>query len=121
MTEVFPNYSPDLASVRTKVPKILRAEFSDGYFQATGDGINPYTEKWALSFTNRPLAQIQEIVDFLDASNGVISWYWTPPGEVELTPTPKRWVCTQEGYTGPSKAGPDAYSVSFSIERVQTL
>lgn len=120
MTEIFPNYSPDLQSSRTKKPKILRAEFSDGYFQASGDGIHPFEETWTLSFSNRPKAVIDEIVEFLDTSGGVISWYWTPPDETALIP-PKRWICTQDGYNGPIKVGPDAYSVSFSVERVWTL
>lgn len=121
MTETFPNHKPDIDSVRQRKSKILRADFSDGYFQAAGDGIHPFTETWQLSFSNRPKSVIVEIQEFLDASNGVISWYWTPPEETELTPFPKRWICTQDGYTGPTKTGPDAYSISFSVERVWTI
>jgi len=119
MVDTFPNVSPDLSATPEREPIILRADFGDGYFQATGDGINPYKDTWEMSFTNRPKAQIDEIDAFVKGKNGVTSFYWTPPNEAVATP-PKRWV-TVGAIRGPSKAGPDAYSISFRMERVQTL
>lgn len=119
MPDNFPDVSPDLNSAPQREAKILRADFGDGYLQATGDGINPYKETWSLSFSNRPKSQIDAIKALLDDCNGVKAFFWTPPGETPLTPNPKKWFQTGQ-VIGPSKAGPDAYSISFSIERTQT-
>lgn len=115
----FPDVKPDNSSTMKRVPKILRADFGDGYLQAAGDGINPYKETWDLSFSNRSLTDVNSIKNMLDNANGVSSFYWTPPGETPLTPYPKKWFCP-EGYTF-ANAGADRYTISFSIERVQTL
>jgi phage-related protein len=116
MPENFPDVSPDLSSSFSRKPKNLRAEFGDGYLQSVADGINPFREVWPLSFTNRPKAQIDAIKALLDATNGNQYFYWTPPEETPLTPTPKKWFMTDEGYAY-GKSGPDAYSISFTIER----
>lgn len=119
MVDTFPSYVPDLNASRKREPKILRADFGDGYLQATGDGINPYKETWDMSFSNRTIAEINEIKTFLDDKNGAVSFYWTPPDEAPLTPNPKRWV--QIGPYTESKTGPHTKSISFEIERVQTI
>lgn len=84
MTLTFPSISPDLNNSPAREPKILRADFGDGYLQAAGDGINPHKDTWDLSFTSRPKADIQTIADFLDGLNGSQSFYWTPPGETNV-------------------------------------
>lgn len=120
MVATFPDISPDLNSQRAYEPKILRAEFGDGYFQAAGDGIHPFKETWSLAFGNRPKSEIDAIQTLLETLNGVQSFYWTPPGETPLTPNPKRWFQTGQ-IIGPNKNGPDAYSISFTIERTWTI
>lgn len=114
MTDTFPNILPDMSSEPTYTPKILRAEFGDGYLQAAGDGINPYDEKWSLSFTNRSKEEIDQIANFVKSKNGVEAFFWTPPDEVE----PKKWFTTG-AISGPRKSGPDAYSISFELERTR--
>lgn len=116
MTETFPTISPDKSSSRTYTPRILRAEFGDDYLQATADGINAYQESWALSFTNRPKDDIDAIKTLLETCNGWQAFFWTPPEETPLTPNPKKWVVT-DGWTY-SKAGDDAYTISFTAKRV---
>jgi phage-related protein len=116
MTDTFPNISPDMDSDPTYTPKILRAEFGDGYLQAAGDGINPFKEEWSLSFTARPKADIDAIADFVKSKNGTVPFFWTPPDET----TPKKWF-TVGAINGPRKVGPDIYSISFDIERTHNL
>lgn len=117
MTSTFPSISPDSVNTFGHEPKILRADFGDGYLQAAGDGINPYKDTWDLTFTNRPYADIQSIKTLLDTLNGAASFYWTPPGETPLTPNPKKWFQTGKYQYG--KQG-DGYSISFTVERTQT-
>lgn len=116
MTETFPTISPDLDSKRSYTPRILRAEFGDGYLQAGADGINAYKESWALTFSNRQLADIEAIKTMLETCGGWQAFYWTPPGETALSP-PKKWVQTGDFQYG--KTGPDTYMISFTAERVQ--
>lgn len=115
MTETFPNIIPDKASTRTYTPRILQADFGDDYSQATADGINPYEEKWSLSFTNRPKADIDAIKALLELTNGWQAFYWTPPEEVEQTP-PKKWI-VKDGFTF-NKSADDAYTITFTAKRV---
>lgn len=112
MADTFPNITPDMSSAPRYTPKILRAEFGDGYLQAAGDGINPFKEEWDLSFSNRPKSDIDTITAFVRAKNGAEAFLWTPPDEV----TAKKWFTTG-AINGPTKTGPDSYSVSFTIER----
>ena len=112
MADTFPNIEPDKSSSRRRTPRILRAEFGDGYLQAAGDGINPFKEEWDLSFTNRPKDDIDTIVEFVEEKNGAEAFLWTPPDEV----TAKKWFTTG-AINGPNKTGPDSYTVSFTIER----
>jgi phage-related protein len=59
---------------------------------------------------------VDAIRTFLEDKGGYQAFYWTPPGEVELLP-PKKWF--QPGDMLYGKTGPDTYSISFNIERVQ--
>ena len=118
MVSTFPSYNPDLSSSRKREPKILKAEFGDGYSQVTGDGIHPFKETWSMSFTNRPNADIDAIVTFLDGLNGASSFYWTPPGETPLTPV-KRWI--QTGAYEYTRTGPGSATLTFNLERVFTV
>ena len=59
-------------------PRVLVANFGDGYTQRSADGINNLPRKWPLSFSVSPTVG-QEIIDFLKTANGVQSFDWTPP------------------------------------------
>ena len=116
MVATFPNISPDLESKPTYEPKILSAEFGDGYSQSGADGINAFNETWSLVFNHRTKTEIDTIDAFLKTANGYQSFYWTPPEETVLTPNPKKWIST--GKITRSKQSEDVYSISFSIQRV---
>lgn len=74
--------------------RILKAQFGDGYAQTAADGINNKCESWPLTFVAKR-DKIIAIKNFLDATNGVESFQWTPPlgqpmsvkvGEYTITP-----------------------------------
>ncbi|EJL90213.1 phage tail protein [Pantoea sp. GM01] len=55
-------------------------QFGDGYTQVAGDGLNPRSQEWTLSFTGSE-AYIKAIKDFLDAHGGTRAFQWKPPLE----------------------------------------
>jgi phage-related protein len=57
----------------------LKARYGDGYMQRSVEGINSFNSSFALSFTNRSVADAQKIVDFLEARKGFEKFTWTPP------------------------------------------
>lgn len=63
--------TPDKGLTRTKTPKVLVAEFGDGYEQRRADGINNIKEELSLSFVNRTKEVIDDVCVFLDATKGV--------------------------------------------------
>lgn len=71
-------WCPTSAS-RDLTPRVLVAQFGDGYAQRRPDGINTQEEMWNLQFDNRTAAQAAAIDAFLKARNGVDVFVWTPP------------------------------------------
>ena len=57
-----------------------KAQFGDGYTQVAGDGLNPKSQKWTLSFTGDE-SYIGAIKAFLDAHQGTKAFLWKPPLE----------------------------------------
>lgn len=55
-------------------------QFGDGYTQVSGDGLNPRSQEWTLSFTGSE-DYIKAIKDFLDAHGGTRAFQWQPPLE----------------------------------------
>ncbi len=111
----FPAIKPDLDSTFGKKPLVLSAPFGDGYTQKLGDGILPFEDKWTLSFSNRPTADIATIKTFLDnLMTGTSRFFiWTPPDEV----TAYKWDLGDDGYKY-SNPGGENRSISFNCTRV---
>lgn len=63
--------TPDKGLTRKKAPRVLVAEFGDGYEQRIPDGINNIKEELSLSFVNRTKEVIDDVCAFLDATKGV--------------------------------------------------
>jgi phage-related protein len=87
-------YQPDNMAQLTENPRVLRAQFGDGYMQRVGDGININPRKYQLSFNTRSTAEIAPIVAFLEAQNGIYSFDWTPPDGVA-----GKWITPDGGWT----------------------
>lgn len=65
---------PDKGLSNTVAPRVLTATFGDGYQQRLPDGINTAPKSFKLSFANRPKAEIQAIVTYLESLFGVTSF-----------------------------------------------
>lgn len=76
MTDTF-TWRPTNDARGTLKARVSRAKFGDGYSQAVPDGINPISGSWPLTFVGDQ-AEMQAMVDFLDAHVGV-SFFWKPP------------------------------------------
>ena len=82
---------PDRNLSRQTQPKVLRAEFGDGYEQRIKDGINSLRQNYTVSFVNRPPEEIDEIINFFDELAGATAFKFTIPdkrseiGETTIT------------------------------------
>ncbi|MTD34035.1 phage tail protein [Paludibacterium denitrificans] len=72
-------WTPDYSAKLSRAPRVLKAQFGDGYDQRVPDGINNNPQSWALTFNNRTNADADAIDAFLSAQNGVTWFWWTPP------------------------------------------
>ena len=72
-------FNPTKGVKRNPTPRILKAQFGDGYLQRTVDGINSIEENWSLSFINRNSTEADILVGFLEDRKGVEAFDWPPP------------------------------------------
>lgn len=107
---------PDRALARTSRPRVLKVQFGDGYEQRVAEGINNINESYAVTLNNRPKAEIDDVVAFLDSRNGVTAFDFTIPdtngGGNETT---IKVVCEDYGLTYNNDEG---YSCSATFRRV---
>lgn len=73
-------WSPRVNPTQTVNMRTRKAQFGDGYTQVSGDGINPRSQEWDLTFIG-PESYIQTIKQFLDQHEGIKSFVWKPPLE----------------------------------------
>lgn len=95
-------------------PRVLVAQFGDGYKQRAADGLNNQLRTWSWSFNNRSLTDASDIIDFLKAKGGVTEFTHDLPGSGETVTVicsswSKRW------------AGFDTYNVSAKFEEVISI
>lgn len=85
----FPSYNPVYSASKSSAPKVLTAQFGDGYQQRVTFGLNQNPKEWSLTFdVTDDDADIIEA--FLDArAADAASFDWTPPD----TSTSYRWIC----------------------------
>lgn len=72
---------PSKSFTKTIKPRVLTAQFGDGYSQRVTDGINNITREWSVSFNSKSISDINNIESFLIARKGSEGFLWTPPGE----------------------------------------
>lgn len=75
-------YTPSKGFTKQSNPRVLVAQFGDGYSQRLGDGINPVSESWSLNFGSIDITTAQNIVSFFETHKGYIAFDWTPPGDL---------------------------------------
>lgn len=64
-------------------PRVLKAQFGDGYEMRVRDGINNTPRTWALSFNNRTKEDIDKLYEFMNTLAGVDTAKLTVPNSVE--------------------------------------
>ena len=74
-------YIPDRGYTKTSKPRVLLAQFGDGYAQRATAGINNIVSEWNLTFSSRTITEANNILAFLVATGGVSYMDWTPPQE----------------------------------------
>ena len=72
-------WTPDFGAAKELRPRITTTKFGDGYENRVAVGLNTNPQTWMLTFSNRTVAEIDEIDDFLEARGGSESFDWTPP------------------------------------------
>mgnify|MGYP000114220702 CR=1 FL=1 len=77
--DVTVGFNPDKALKQDMKPRILAAQFGDGYMQRSRDGINTITETWDLTWKNRKQADGEKLTNFFDSTGGIQAITWTPP------------------------------------------
>lgn len=74
---------------KTNRPRVITAQFGDGYQQRIGDGINTNPRSWSLRFT-RLTADIDAIDAYLSSHKGTASFDWLPPHGAT-----GKWICPE--------------------------
>lgn len=75
----FFTFEPSAQTKGSQLPRVLKAQFGDGYTQRVRDGAQNALQMWNLVFTNRSQARLKQIDDFLDQFHGVNAFVWKPP------------------------------------------
>ena len=70
---------PDKGLSLSNTPKVRLSSFGDGYEQRISFGINNLAQVFSVSFNNRTKAEIDSIVTFFEAQQGVRSFEFTIP------------------------------------------
>jgi len=68
---------PDKGLSLSNTPKVHLATFGDGYEHRIADGINNLPQTFSLTFTTRPKAEIDDIVDFFESKGAVTAFDYT--------------------------------------------
>lgn len=103
-----PPRAPNFGTEDSPRVAILRAEFGDGYTQATAAGINHIRRTLSLNWEALTPTQAKAITDFFVAQGGYKSFWWTPSNES----TALKWTCA-EWKVKTEKAGFRSLSATF--------
>jgi phage-related protein len=109
---------PDKTMSRKSAPKVLLANFGDGYEQRVADGINTVKETYTLSFRNRPKLLIDDMIVQLDANKGVTALVFTIPDTNNTTTTGEKAIKVVCVDYSTNYEHDDFYSLSVNLRRV---
>ena len=85
--------APDISVTKSSTPRVHLAKFGDGYEQRIAKGINNKDEKFNVSFENRTILEINNIVKYFDDVLGVTCFEFTLPAESSGTVKTCKVVC----------------------------
>jgi len=91
------NIPVDWGQAKTSTPKVVEADFGDGYTQRALDGINGVKPTFNVALTSLSLADANTITAFLEARGGYQAFLWTPPNEAQQVFRCKTWTMTPTG------------------------
>ncbi len=83
-----PPIAPSIETTRSMKPKVLHADFGDGYIQRAPDGLNAQMETITVAWSRLKPVDAKTIVDFLTARGGAEAFLWTAPRDT----APKLWI-----------------------------
>jgi phage-related protein len=76
-------YAPSFATQGVMTPRVLRAQYGDGYAQEAADGINAMLRKWTIVYNNIQASgtgtTLKNLDDFFVAQAGYKKFLWTQP------------------------------------------
>jgi phage-related protein len=101
-------YDPVTDPVGTTTYRTLISQFGDGYSQVAADGINNTYDTWTLSFAGGS-SDVTPVKTFLDALQGYLPFYWTPPLGVQGL-----YRCTSKS-TGPSLTASTGSNYTYAV------
>jgi phage-related protein len=110
--------TPDKSMTKQSAPRVLVANFGDGYEQRIADGINTLNETYTLNFATRLKEDIDDIVVFLDGKQGVSNFTLTLPDTNNTTRTGERDVKVVTTDYSVVYNYDNFYSLSLSLKRV---
>lgn len=90
MVETILNKPTNAVNLSLK-PRILNAQFGDGYSQRSPDGINNIVEIWDVTFEYADKSIRDTLNDTLKDFGGVNYFLWTPPYESST----KKFICQE--------------------------
>ena len=97
-------------------PKVLIADYGDGYTQRLANGIQNLQQQYKISITNRKKADIDDIASFLETKGGVTAFTFTVPdtnsGSSELA---IKVICAEWQQEW---SHDDYYNISATFQRV---
>jgi phage-related protein len=70
------NPTPPISAKIT--PRVLRAQFGDGYSQRAGDGLNTKKRTYELSWETLILSEVDAIIGFFEGLEDGEAFLWTP-------------------------------------------
>jgi phage-related protein len=106
---------PDKGMTRQTQPRVLLAQFGDGYEQRIANGINSLQESYSVSFNNRTKEEIDDITGYLGSLQGVTALSFTIPDSNNSGETTIKVICDSFSQ---SYSYDDFYSASATFRRV---
>ena len=107
---------PDKTLTRNNKPRVIKIQFGDGYEQRVQEGINNITQSFSVTFNNRPKAEIDDIMAFLDNKAGTTAFDFTYP-DTNASGAERTVKVVCEDYTQ-SYSYDDFYSCTATFRRV---
>lgn len=107
-----PNMIADNGAAKRRVPRLIEAQFGDGYGQRAADGLNHWIDEWDVSWIPLNSTDKDTVVSALDASGGWDYLTWTPPGES----TSKKFIL--DGGYSIRPIGPAHWIISAKFKQV---